>query len=103
MKRFNAQTVRPSSYLQPTSEKAKRYHRKVSGIVMPMSAAVGPKPEDKPKERDFFAPVKSDWKPPRLRGASGTRLDPKVREIVERKRAANRAFHAELRASLGVK
>jgi hypothetical protein len=96
MKRFNAQTVRPSSHLQPTSEKAKRYHRKVNGIVQFRSAAVGPKPDDKPKDREFYLPRREDYKPPRLRGASGTRLSPAKRSMVELRTQNRKAFFAEL-------
>jgi|SRR6478609_2835040 len=100
MKRFDASKVRPSSYLQPTSEKAKRYHRKMSGIVAPMSTAVGPRPDDKPKDREFLLPRRSDYKPPRLRGASGTRLSPAKRAMVELRQDKRRAFFAELGVSM---
>lgn len=96
MKRFNSSKVRMSNYLQPASEAQKRYIRRLNGIQMPRAAAVGPKPIDKPKDRDFLTCVKSDYKPPRLRGRSGTRLSDAKRAMVELRRDARAAFFASL-------
>ena len=96
MKRFNASKVRMSTHLTPSSDKQKARVRSANGIQMPFARTVGPVEIKPPKDRDFIAPTKSDYKPPRLRGASGTRLSPEKRAMVQRRRDLRAAFFASL-------
>lgn len=82
----------------PLTEREKAYLRRSKGIVLPHSAAVGPKPLDVPKEREYLTAVRADYVAPRKRrDGSGSRLSPVIRAMVQRKREANANFHAELR------
>ena len=82
---------------EPLTEPEKRYLRRKNGVKARHSVASGPAPIDAPKERDYIAPIKPDWKPARKRlGGSGCRLSPEKRAMVQRKQQARRAFFAEL-------
>ena len=96
MKRFDASKVKMSTHLVPSSDKQKARARAANGIQMPFAAGVGPAAISKPKERDFLMVTKSDYKPPKLRGASGTRLSPEKRAMVELRRDRRAAFFASL-------
>jgi len=79
----------------PLTEREKAYLRRVKGIVQPHSAAVGPKPSDKPNnEREYLAPVKVGFRP--AKRGSGCRMSASVRAMVEQRNEARRAFFAEL-------
>lgn len=97
MKRFNASKVRALGNLQPMTDKQRARNRSARGIQMPHASGVGPAPISKPNnEREFIAPMKADYRPPRLRGRSGTRLSPEKRAMVERRRDLRAAFFASL-------
>ena len=78
----------------PLTEREKAYLRRVKGIVKPHSASVGPKPSDKPKEREHLAPIKAGFRP--AKRGSGCRMSASVRAMVEQRNEARRAFFAEL-------
>lgn len=87
--------------LQPLSEVQKRSIRRLNGTQMPFAtkAVNGPEKPNKPdNEREYRAPVKSDWRLPRRwkRGTSGCRLDPQIRLAVENRKARRAAFLAGL-------
>lgn len=98
MKRFNSSKVRPSDYLQPVSEKQKRYLRRVRGV----SKAFALDREAAPvvKLRDFTTAVKPSWKPAKRRGANCCRLSDAKREMIKaamvRRHDAREAFFASL-------
>lgn len=96
MKRFNASKVKASTHLLPLSDKQKARARAAKGIQMPFARGVGPAVVAPPKDRDFLAPTRADYKPPRLRGRSGSRLSPEKRAMVELRRDARAAFFASL-------
>lgn len=96
MKRFDASKVKMSTHLVPSSDKQKARARAANGIQMPFARTVGPIEIKPPKDRDFLAPMRADYKPPKLRGASGTRLSPAKRAMVELRRDARAAFFASL-------
>lgn len=80
---------------EPLTDKEKRYLRRSKGIVLPHSAAVGPKPIDKPKERDFNAPVQIA-RISKRRKFSGCRMSDEARALVEQRKAAREAFFRSL-------
>lgn len=87
---------RATGNLQSQSERQKQYNRRVKGIQKPFASTVGPIEIKPPKDRDFNAPMRADYKPPRLRGRSGSRLSPAKRAMVELRRDARAAFFASL-------
>lgn len=95
MKRFNSHTVRASKHLQAKTDKEKAAMRRANGTKQRWAEDLEVK-ADAPKLRKFHAPRRDDYKPPRLRGRSGTRLDPRVREIIAARREGRRAFLAEM-------
>lgn len=82
--------------MQPLSEAQKRHNRRVRGVVMRRSSAVGPVEIQKPKARDFLTCVKSDYVPAKPRGRSGCRMSPAKRALVMAKRSAREAFFATI-------
>lgn len=100
MKRFNSHTVRASKHLQAKTDKEKAAMRRANGTtqrwaaddapILPFGAVATMAP------KEYLAPMREDYKPPRLRGRSGTRLDPRVRAIVAARREGRKAFFAEL-------
>lgn len=79
------------------TEREKRYLRTVKQIKASHSVAStldAPKPVK--KVRDYLAPVKPSYVPT-VRGRTGCKLNPSHRAMVQKKREANQAFHAELR------
>lgn len=97
MKRFNSSKVRALGNLQPKSEKEKAFARRSNGIKSRWSVDAMVSSEVK-REREFLAPMKADYKPPRLRGRSGTRLSPAKRALVEARLAARKEFFDSLRS-----
>lgn len=95
MKRFNPNKVKSLGNLVPLNDKQKARLRAANGVKSRWSVDQD-RPADKPKEREFLTHVRADYKPPRLRGASGTRLSPEKRAMVERRRADRAAFFASL-------
>ena len=81
---------------EPLTDKEKRYLRRSKGIVLPHSAAVGPKPVDVPKERDYLAPKKPGFVPRKPRGSRVAFLSPEKRAMVQRRAADREAFFASL-------
>jgi hypothetical protein len=81
--------------LQSMSAKQKAHARRSNGIKMRWSVDET-KASDKPKEREFLLPRRENYKPPRLRGASGSRLAPAKRAMVEARTQNRKAFFAEL-------
>ena len=81
---------------EPLTEKEKAERRRRLGIVQPRSAAVGPKPIDKPKERDYLAPVDPKFVPCKPRGHSGCRLSHEKRLLILERHEKRAAFFAEL-------
>lgn len=99
MKRFDSSKVRSSHHLVPLSDKQKVFRRRQLGIKSRFASDVAP--SNGPKaDREFITAVKSDYKPPRLRGRSGTRLSPEKRAMVERRRGDRAAFFASLGVSV---
>lgn len=85
----------------PLTEREKAFLRRSKGIMLPHSAAVGPKPIDKPKERTFIAPVSDGWKPPRKkRGGSGCRMSPEHRAALELHKTQRELFFKALRGEV---
>jgi len=77
----------------PLTDREKRFIRRSKGIVLPHSAAVGPKPDDKPRDRDYIAPRKAGYVAPRKRrGGSGSRMSPEKREMVRQRALEREAF-----------
>jgi hypothetical protein len=81
---------------EPLTEPEKRYLRRSKGIVLPHSAAVGPKPLDRPKDRDFLAPRKPDYVPCKPRGRSGCRMSHEKRALVLQRAFDREKFFASL-------
>jgi hypothetical protein len=79
----------------PLTEKQKRYLRKVNGTKKPFALDMV-RPDNRNKEREYYAPIKASYKPCRLRGNSGTRLSEAKRAMVRSRLDARAAFFAEL-------
>jgi hypothetical protein len=77
----------------PLTEREKAYLRRSKGIVQAHSAAVGPKPADKPKERDYLAPT--TIKPIKRRPGRCV-MSPEIRAMVERRKMDREAFFRSL-------
>lgn len=100
MKRFNPHTVRASKHLQAKTDKEKAAMRRARGVkqrwavddapILPFGVDVVV------PVREFTAPMREDYKPPRLRGRSGTRLNPATRALLAARRVDRKAFFAEL-------
>ena len=101
MKRFNASKVKPSDHLTPSCEKSKTARRRANGVKQRFAVDNATKPYDE-KSREARAmarkpaPLREDFVPCRLRGRSGTRLDPAVREVIRQKSERRAAFFAGL-------
>ena len=95
MRRFNSNKVKALGNLVPLNDKQKARLRSANGVKVRWSIDA-PAPDNKPKERDFLTAVREDYRPPRLRGRSGTRLSPEKRALVEKRRADRAAFFASL-------
>jgi len=95
MKRFNPNKVRPLGNLQALNDKQKARLRAANGIKQRW-AVDDVKPSEVKTVREYLAPVKADYQPPKLRGRSGTRLSPEKRSMVELRRGERRAFFASL-------
>lgn len=98
MKRFNSDKVPMSHHLVPLSDKQKARNRSARGIKKLWASDIERSNAVK-ADRPFITEVRADYKPPRLRGNSGTRLSPEKRAMVELRRSGR----AEFFASLGVK
>lgn len=81
---------------EPLTEPEKRWLRRSKGIVLPHSAAVGPKPFDGPKDRNFLAPKRLDYVPCKPRGRSGCRMSNEKRMLVLQRALDREAFFASL-------
>ena len=80
----------------PMTEKEKAFRRRQLKIKHRFS-------EDKTEPafkatREFLTVVRADYVPAKPRGRSGTRLDPRIRELVAQKAARRAAFFASLKA-----
>lgn len=100
MKRFNSHTVRASKHLQAKTDKEKAAMRRARGVKQRWAA------DDAPilpfgvdmavPVKEFNAPMREDYTPPRLRGRSGTRLNPQIRALIASRRENRKAFFAEM-------
>ncbi len=93
MKRFNASKVRALGNLQSKSEREKSYAKRVYRAQLD---AVKFATVDRAERADKSKPLprRDDYKPAKVRGRSGTRLDPAVRELVAKRNAAREVFFA---------
>ena len=97
MKRFNPHTVRASKHLQAKTDKEKAALRRANGVKQRWAVDDAPIKTSKVTEyRECHAPIRRDYKPPRLRGRSGTRLSPEKRALVAARHEGRKAFFAEL-------
>jgi hypothetical protein len=92
MRRFNASKVKALGNLQPTSDKQKRYLKRVHGIKQ-MFAEDKPLPAFK-ASRDYLCPMKSDFVPRKPRGRSHVRMGKEARDAMVRRHEAREAFFA---------
>jgi hypothetical protein len=90
MKRFNCNTVKPSSHLAETPLKTQAANRRA--YKQALEWADGVKVE---RCREYLAPVKAGFVP-RAFGRKTKGLSPAKRELLERKAQARREFFAEL-------
>ena len=103
MKRFNANKVKPSCYLTPSSEKDKAALRRINGIKQRWACDLDAKEYNEAArvKRAMArkpAPLREDFKPSRLRGNSGTRLSPEIRAIIQSRMVARGEFFAALKS-----
>ncbi len=98
MKRFNANKVKPSSVLTPNSEKQKAFLRRQNGVKSRFAVDLEVKAFDPVKSAMARkpAPLRDDFVPCKLRGRSGTRLSPAIREVLRQKAERRAAFFAGL-------
>lgn len=96
MKRFNPHTVRASKHLQAKTDKEKAAMRRARGVKQRWAQDRETKTSDGPMIAVGYSPIREDYTPCKLRGRSGTRLDPKVRALIAARRDGRRAFFAEL-------
>lgn len=96
MRRFNSSKVKALGNLVPLNDKQKARLRSANGVKVRWAVDAAPSGDSKPKERDFLTCVRSDYKPPRVRGASGTRLSEAKRAMVQDRNAKRAAFFASL-------
>jgi hypothetical protein len=84
--------------IRTLEEREKRAIRRSKGIKKPYDLSVvnGGVTLVAPKVRTFYAPMKSDYRPPKLRGRSGTRLSSAIRQAMALREAAREAFFASL-------
>lgn len=77
----------------PLTDKEKARLRASKGVksVFSSSSTLDDEPAFK-ATREHLTVVRDDWVPPKLKGRSGTRLDPRIREMVKRKAAAREEF-----------
>lgn len=93
MKRFNSNKVRALGNLIPLTASQKAANkREFLKAQRPVT-----KPSDDPK---FIAPYAIKLGKRTRQGFNGCKLNPVVRAEIERRRALNAAFHAELRRGL---
>mgnify|MGYP001604596081 CR=1 FL=1 len=97
MKRFNSSKVKPSDILTPSCEKAKAAMRRANGVKQRFAVDNETKPYDQAdREKRAMArkpaPLRADFVPCKLRGRSGTRLNPAIRAALVIKAGKREAF-----------
>ena len=77
----------------PLTDKEKARLRAAKGVksAFSSSSTLDAEPAFK-ATREHLTVVRDDWVPPKLKGRSGTRLNPAIREMVKRKAAAREEF-----------
>jgi hypothetical protein len=98
MKRFNSNTVKPSSILTPSCEKQKAFLRRQAGIKSRFAVDLDVKAFDplKAAQARKPAPLRADFVPAKKRGNNGCRLSPEKRAMVQARAGARHAFFAGL-------
>lgn len=78
--------------------KQKRWQQRHARKRFAMTFVLQGMPEDKPKDRDFLAPVKADHVPRGFgkKSRNGCRLSPSIRAMVEARAAKRAEFFAGL-------
>ena len=94
MKRFNPNKVRALGNLQTKTDAEKRAIKRLNGTRDRWSMDTPAHPVK--AVREYLAPVDPSYRPPRLRGRSGTRLSHEKRAMVLDKAYRRAAFFASI-------